>query len=454
MCFNSIRKIIYIQSWMLFLSCFIQQIHSQNTINFLNEKNTIKTYKSRIESIRKTPGLAAFWDFVLREDGINGSGNFMAYTAKGDKHQYVLEPHNISREFWYDGEEATLDDFPLVGCGPFGQAIKFTPSKTLNNYPVLMVPRAKLNDSPLDVKGPGKSVSMLVWMVYQKGIHAIAGLWTEGTDAPTQKSIPAEVKIKGQRQYALFSGLAANPGAVSVHLSENGISSFGDIYARHLATTKEKIKKAPMNSINNDSCWSVLGFVFDNNKKVVTAYLDGKATEYWIENPATHPFYKFAANAWRQAKLSEIDGLQAGEQPSFPKEQFYTPPEDKILSEKIISESKDERIVIRNYEFTKVRFTLQKDKNGKFNIESSSELVELKANPYWFGHDIYSPQPAENGSPFTIGGVIYSFRGADISATIGGVAVFSKALSPKEMNKLSKIGRTEEYPVFRMFENK
>jgi hypothetical protein len=422
--------------------------------NLKKQSKQTKTYNERVQLVRNMPGLAAFWDFVLREDGVNGKGNFMAYTAKGDDHRYILEPRNISRAFWNDGAEANLDDFPLFGYGPFGQAVQFKSPKSVTELPVLMLPRANLNNTPIDVKGPGQSVSMVVWMIYQDGAHAIAGLWHEGTDSPP-RGIPAELKVRGQRQYGMFAGLSANPGSVSAHVSENGLSSFGDHYARQLATTKEKITKAPANVTIDalNACWSVVGFVYDNKKKTVTAYLDGKTTEYWIENPVNHPFYKHAANAWKQARLSKIVGLQDGENDQFPKDQYYCPPESKLLSEKVISESNSERIVIREFEFTKVRLTLQKDSKGKFSNIASFELVAIKANPYWFGKDIYSPQNESDGSPFTIGRVIHSNRHATLSAYFGGVAVFNKGLSQNEMLKLSKIGRNSKYPVFKLSEN-
>ncbi len=433
----------------VFLSSFLLPRYGQNTIMAQTPPNLAKTYEKRVNLLRKTSGLAAFWDFVLREDGVKGKGNFLAYTAKGDEHRYILEPHNISREFWNDGAEATMADFPLLGAGPFGQAVQFKAPKGQNDLPVLMLPRPKLHNTPLDVKGAGQSVSMLVWLIYQEGNHAIAGLWHEGTDTKPN-GIPAEIKARGQRQYGMFAGLGANSGSVSVHLSENGLSSFGDLYARHLATTQEKIKKVPNDGDINplNASWSVVGFVYDNKKKSVTAYLDGKTTEYWIDNPPKHPFFKYAANAWKQAQLSKIDGLQEGEDAHFPKDQYYCPPENKPLSEQLISETESERVVVRVFEFTKVKMTLLKDSKGKFSIISASELVAIKANPYWFGKDIYEGQTAENGSPFTIGRVIHSNRHATLSAHFGGVAVFNKALKSSEMEKLSKIGRTAEYPVF------
>ena len=406
--------------------------------------SAIQTYERRVESVRQTPGLVAFWDFVQREDGLHGSGKFLAYTARGDGHRYVLEPHNISRDFWRDGAEATLADFPLLGRGPFGQAVQFCRPKTKNDLPVLLVPRAVLHDTPLDIKGPGKSVSMVIWLIYQEGDHAIAGIWHEGTDTLGVKE-PAAVQEQGRRQFGMFAGLAANPGGVSAHISENGVASFGDRYARHLAATPEKMRriKSDATPVELDAGWSAVGFVFDSGKQDVTSYLDGMATEFWIENPANHPFYKYAARAWRQAKLARLPSSQPGAGSGFSPDQFYNPPENQPLSEKVVSETADKRIVIRTYEFTKVRVTFHKDGGGKLSDIASTELVALKANPYWFGHDIYAPRTIAEGGPFTIGRVIHSNRHATLSAYIGGVAVFNRALSAEEMARLSALGRDQ-----------
>lgn len=403
-------------------------------------------YRQRVETVRRMPGLAAFWDFALREDGVGGTGRFAAYTASGDGHRYVLEPKNISREYWHEGREANLADFPLLGRGPFGQAVYFQKSADLSFLPVLEVPRAVLHDTPLDIKGPGKSVSMVVWLRYQGGDHAIAGIWHEGTT--TGKDTGARVRQTGRRQYGMFAGLAANPGAVAAHVSENGTNSFGNIYARHLAVTPDKMKveKREESPEASDAGWSVAGFVFDAERKSVTAYLNGVAAENWIEAPGKNGFYRFAERAWKQARQARLPGQQPGEDPSFPGDQFYEPPEGVPLREEVLTESPDERVVLRSYEYTRVRLALRRDGTGAFAETGEAELVALRVNPYWFGHSIYAPKTADEGGPFTIGRVIHSGRKGAMTAHIGGVAVYGRALAPREMRELAHIGRETESP--------
>ncbi len=71
---------------------------------------------------------------------------------------------------------------------------------------------------------------------------------------------------------------------------------------------------------------------------------------------------------------------------------------------------------------------------------ASRELVALRVNPFWFGHDLYKPSRPEEGGPFTIGRVIHSGRSVGTVALIGGVAVFHRALTAAEMRKLASIG--------------
>ncbi|QGJ69409.1 Hypothetical protein PBC10988_10910 [Planctomycetales bacterium 10988] len=414
---------------------------------FSQEKSSAwEKYQQRVEVVTQMPGLAAFWDFVQRQDGIDGGGRFVALTADSQTPQFPLEPRNISRDFWQDGPEATMADFPLMGRGPFGQAIQFSTPKALNELPVLMIPRAEMHDTPLDVKGPGKSVSMVVWLIYQQGGHAIAGLWHEGTDTKKSKPPKPAVIERGHRQYCIFAGLGAKNGASAAHVSENGLASFGDIYARHLSVTPDRMQQVKLKASAKelDAGWLTVGMVFDNEEKTVTSYLNGQAKEYWAENPEKDRFYRHLARAWRQAKLAQTPGQQPGEDPNFPTDQYYSPPEETPLAEEVLSETGDKRVLLRSYPYTKVQMTQVRTTSGKFKDSNNFQLKAVKANPYWFGHDLYSAPSPEEGSPFTIGRVIHSNRHPTLSAWIGGVAVYAEALTSEQMKTLSNLGKKSD----------
>ncbi|HYN02242.1 MAG TPA: hypothetical protein VE359_07340 [Vicinamibacteria bacterium] len=398
----------------------------------------------RVEAVRRIPGLVAFWDFVLCE--AEGPHRFLAHTA-GDVPAFPLDATNYVRTYWGEGREATNADFPRLGRGPFGEAVRFVEEESPDFRPTLLVPRAALHDTGLDVKGPGASVSMAVWMVRHGGNHAIAGIWHEGTDLE-HRSRPAAKVQTGRRQYALFAGLAANDGASAVHVSENGRSSFGDRYARNLAATRRLIPTSAPDAPDAvmDAAWSVVGFVFDNERNTATAFLDGEAEDHWIEDPASHPFFQWPAKGWLQAQLRRLPGLQAGEEPDFPADQLYEPPETEPRKRTRVSATSRERVFDDTYAFTRVRVTQRRDADGRWQ-PASRELRALRVNPFWFPHDLYDPGTAEGGGPFTVGRVIHSSRGNGTRQTIGGVAVFGRALSAREMRRLAAIGRVGGQPL-------
>ena len=396
--------------------------------------------KERVDRVKQIPGLVALWDFVHRKDSWKTDNPFISIPGKPKGQVYELEPRNLSLDFWKQGPKTTLADFKLLGRGPFGQAVRFDDPLSKDNLPVLSVPRKKLHNSPLDIKGKGKSVTMVVWMLYEKGNHAIAGMWHEGTVTP--KNEPPVIQVPGKRQYGLFAGLQAHKGGVGAHISENGGSSFGNIYARHLAATPRKMKKIRpgMKAADTDLYWNAVGMVFNNEDNSVTAYLNGSTEEIWEENPKSSRFFQYTYNAWLQGQLAAQDGIQPGEDVNFPKDQFYNLPKGKPLEVKIIKKTSDRIVRLETYPFSKIEVTYQLNADGVLGKTLKHDLVALKSNPYFFEHDIYEPKSLEQGGPFTIGRVIHSNRHATLSAWIGGVAVFDRALTDEEMKKLAAIG--------------
>lgn len=401
--------------------------------------------EKRVRAVTRTAGFVALWDFVDRVDG-----RFTAHQARGDRHDFRLDAVNYVRDYWAEGRAATYDDFPMLGRGPFGQAVRIRKETASDFRPCLLVPRERLHNSGLDAKGPGRSVSMVTWVIRESGNHAIAGIWHEGTDLHSAAG-PVQRVERGRRQYALFAGLGANDGGAAVHVSENGARSFGDKYARNLAVTPEVIRAVPADAPAEvlDRAWSVVAFSFDNRRNTVTAYLDGKANDLWIAHPETHPFYQWPSKGWQQAQWRRMPGLQPGEDPAFPSDQFYEPPEDRPLSRRVVEENGETRVELHQFEFTRVRVTLRKDARGRFRVPVRRELVALRANPFWFGHDLYAPARVEEGGPFTIGRVIHTSRSVGFTGYIGGVAVFDRALPAREMERLAAIGRSGPISVTR-----
>jgi hypothetical protein len=188
-----------------------------------------------------------------------------------------------------------------------------------------------------------------------------------------------------------------------------------------------------------DASWQCFAMTYNHERHELTGWLNGKDTGRWEFNvqkaiPVIH-------NAWRQGHLHREPGLQPGEEPSFPKDQFYNPPEDKPIFTKVLSETDGERVALQEFRYTRVKVTQRKAVDGTW-ATTARDLADVRLNPWWFSHDsLYTPANDGTGGPFTIGRVIHSSRSVGFTGWIGGVAVFNRALSEKELSTLSDISK-------------
>jgi len=396
-------------------------------------------YAHRVAAVTRTPGLVAFWDFVQRETA--GAHRFTAHIPPGASNVYALDAANYVHDYWGEGRVASYADFPLLGRGPFGQAIQIRAETEATFRPFLLVPRSRLHDTPLDIKGKGKSVTVVVWAIRESGNHALAGIWHEGTDLKQDSTTGIRKVERGQRQYALFAGLNKE-GSACGHVSENGASSFLNRYALHKANSAGISPKVPANSPPAilDASWQCFAMTFDHERHELTGWLNGEAGDRWLENPASDRLIASAYEAWRQGHLHLQPGLQAGEDPQFPRDQFYNPPEDKPLSRRVLTETTDRREVLEEFRYTRVKSTQTRDADGTWTTVNR-DLTALRLNPWWYPHDLHAPPDANSGGPFTIGRVIHSSRSVGFTGWIGGVAVFDRALSAAELAQLAALAR-------------
>jgi len=393
------------------------------------------SYNDRLASVTSIPGCVAFWDFVKREP--DGEHRFTSHIPAGETNDFALDATNYVKDYWGEGPPATYADFPLLGHGPFGQAIRIRREKNAMFRPLLFVPRSRLHDSAIDIKGTGKPVTLVVWAIRESGSHALAGIWFEGTDLKEQATATIKHVQRGQRQYALFAGLSKQ-GSACGHVSENGAGSFGIRYAMHKSNTEEKSPTLSANSPSEvlDGSWQCFAMTFDPEQDELTSWLNGKASELW--QPDVKKKLSPVYNAWRQGQLRSTPGKQPGENAGFPVDQFYNPPEDKPVSVKVYSETVEERVELQEFGYTRVKVTLRKENDGTWK-SIARDLAEVRLNPWWFPHDIYIPKDAQSGGRFTIGRVGHSARTVGFTGWIGGVAVFERALRADEMKRLSAI---------------
>ncbi len=389
--------------------------------------------REQVDAVVNVPGLIAFWDFVKGD----GDKRFMAHVPPSATNEYPLDAGNYVRQYWSAGRDATYDDFPLLGRGPFGQAIRIVNETDSDFRPFLYVPRERLHDTPLDIKGPGKSVTLVVWAIRESGNHALAGIWHEGTDLKQKETVGIARVERGQRQYALFAGLN-KAGSACGHVSENGASSFLNKYALHKCNSLAQSPEVPGDSSIDilDASWQCFAMTFDHETDELTGWLNGVSGDRWLDNPKKDNLISSAYNAYMQGHFASLPGSQPGEDESFPQHQYYNPPEINPIGIQVLRESTNERVERHEYRYTKIDVTLQPSADGRWT-ERSRDLVSLRLNPWWYPHDLYAPQDDTSGGPFTIGRVIHSSRSVGFTGWIGGVAVFDRALSSTELASLA-----------------
>lgn len=415
------------------------------TVVAANALAAADSLQQRVSTVTSIPGCVAFWDFVHREPG--GAHRFRAHVPAGSPTDYPLDASNYIKEFWGEGREATYADFPLLGRGPFGQAIRIRKETDANFRPTLLVPRSGLHDTPLDIKGSAKSVTLVVWAIRESGNHALAGIWHEGTDLNQHETASIQKVERGQRQYALFAGLN-KAGSACGHVSENGASSFLNKYALHKSNSAGISPAISAGSPAEilDASWQCLAMTLDASRQELTSWLNGESGDRWLDNPKSDTLIVSAYNAWLQGRLHQQPGRQPGEDEKFPRDQYYNPPEEKPVAVQVLSESADTRVELREYPYTKVQVTLSKAADGTLT-ETARDLVGLRLNPWWYPHGIYTPKDATSGGPFTIGRVIHSSRSVGFTGWIGGVAVYNRALTAEELKTLSKLRSLPALPA-------
>lgn len=88
------------------------------------------------QTVLQTPHLVAFWDFVQREP--DGQHRFTAHVPSNSPTDYPLDAANYVKDYWGEGREATYDDFPLLGRGPFRASDSYPQRKGCNVSAVLV----------------------------------------------------------------------------------------------------------------------------------------------------------------------------------------------------------------------------------------------------------------------------------------------------------------------------
>ena len=134
----------------------------------------VERQQSNMQTVEKTDGLIAFWDFDHAKD----STWMSYYDPKVLNHSFSLhlkrigDPQTYSTNSWpYEDANSKLmfDD-----SGPFGKAVRFN-----KGYIYGAVERRDFDGTPLDLHGK-RPFTMIAWMKFIGSRHMVAGIWDEG----------------------------------------------------------------------------------------------------------------------------------------------------------------------------------------------------------------------------------------------------------------------------------
>jgi hypothetical protein len=233
----------------------------------------VERQQSNMQTVEKTDGLIAFWDFDHAKD----STWMSYYDPKVLNHSFSLhlkrigDPQTYSTNSWpYEDANSKLmfDD-----SGPFGKAVRFN-----KGYIYGAVERRDFDGTPLDLHGK-RPFTMIAWMKFIGSRHMVAGIWDEG----------GWNKYAGRRQAALFAGLFGQKGVIS-HVSATGAASYpqstigGAQYARCRAIDGKPFK---------DNQWVAMATTYDPERGIVIAYLNGTMTPLHVTDPVAQDIYQY-----------------------------------------------------------------------------------------------------------------------------------------------------------------
>ena len=232
----------------------------------IREQGLIEEWKHKIAT---TPGLVAFWDWSSEEEGIwysqGGDISFPLFLRRiGDTSTYSAStwPYlNAESKIQYDHS------------GPFGKAIRFN-----QGYIYGEVPRKYFDKTSLDIHGQ-QAFTLIAWVKFVGNRHMVAGVWDEGGWS----------KYAGRRQYALFAGLFGQKGVIA-HLSSTGAASYpqSDINGAQYA----RIRAIDSMPFENHQ-WVAMAMSYDPEKDLIRAYLNGKTSEYHLNDPVTQSVFAY-----------------------------------------------------------------------------------------------------------------------------------------------------------------
>jgi hypothetical protein len=207
---------------MKFLACFFLLVLLSSIQNV--GLSQVKEHSEKINDLKQTPGLVAFWDFKEKEGK--------------DRKAFGISNFPLKEN---DGK------LPRVNEGPIsGYSAKF------GNKAFLSLPNHKTGE--LNIYGENQGVTVMAWLKWEGNTGFVGGMWNEYQDG-------------GKRQYGLFVSLPHYNGADQVcgHISKTGKPTPPFPYSIDYSASKQKVAK-------NE--WRCVAFTYDG--EYIKSFLNGE----------------------------------------------------------------------------------------------------------------------------------------------------------------------------------
>ena len=92
----------------------------------------------------------------------------------------------------------------------------------------------------------------------------------------------------------------------------------------------------------------------DHEKDELTGWLNGISGDRWLDNPKKDNLLASAYNTYMQGHFSCTTEKESAEDVTFPRDQYYNPPEGEPLSVKVLSHSGKQRVELHEHRNTKI----------------------------------------------------------------------------------------------------
>jgi hypothetical protein len=277
------------------------------------------------DAVTRLPGLVAFWDFVRREP--DGTAAVSRARARRRGEPLPARCRELRARLLGRGARGDLRRFPVarprtVRAMPSASSKRRTPPSAR----FLFVPRARLHDTPLDIKARGSRSRWSCGPSARAAITRWPGIWHEGTDL---KQETTEHREGGARAAAVRA--LRRPEQAGQRLRPC-VGERRELLPEQVRAAQVQLGRCFARGARRFAgrgarrAWQCFAMTFDPENDELTGWLNGarRPLAGQSKERQTHLLRLQRLHAGHYAKLP---GKQDRRGPPSPKDQYYNPPE-------------------------------------------------------------------------------------------------------------------------------